>query len=95
MKNECPSCGKCEPECQPCVYCDAWKCEHHEFQAVKRPAHCVCDRMEWGDPTNLPPVCSKYMPSKEPGADAYAPSDSGRCAACEHDKECHTDIPAA
>lgn len=72
----CRECG--QAECRECATCGQMECDHHEFVAVNRPPHCVCNAMEWADPTKIPPVCAKHEgnPTKE-------------CAVCGHDYFCH------
>ena len=62
-----------------CIHCGLPESEHHEFEPVLKPAGCVCDHREWGNPSAIPPVCKEHRgdPSKN-------------CKECEHDKECHS-----
>lgn len=76
----CPNCGKPRSECNICAECEQHQCLHHEFVPAKIPAACQCDIMEWGEPTNIPPVCDHFDPE---------PDDDERCKNCEHDKACH------
>ena len=63
-----------------CVECGQRQSEHHAFVAGKKPASCVCEAREWGNPFDIPPVCRRFEPLDE---------DPGRCVRCEHDKACH------
>lgn len=74
----CPLCGQIE--CRQCAVCGEPKCAHdeHEFKPVCAPVACVCDPMEWGDPSRIPGVC-----------DSFDGVTGGQCEKCEHSYECH------
>jgi len=75
----CPNCDKPEPECQECK-CGKWKCEHHDFAPIDVPAKCICDRMEWGDPSHIPAICGNFQPMTD---------EEDLCQDCQHEKGCH------
>ncbi len=63
----------------PCVHCDGLKEDHHEYEPPKIPEGCVCDVLEWGDPTDIPRVCGSFENMD------YEPL----CRNCEHEEACH------
>ncbi len=77
MATICDSCGS--EDCGICATCGRCECDHHPFIPVVRQSKaCVCDAMEWEDPSNIPPVC-----------DCYVGDGHKNCKICEHDVECH------
>lgn len=61
-----------------CVQCGRPEGEHHDFIGVVKPIECICDPLEWNDPTDVPDICTKYIGN-----------GMTSCDTCEHDKECH------
>jgi len=62
---------------ESCVHCGLTAEDHHDFEAIQRPAGCVCDDTDsWLGP--VPPICA-----------ALKPDGDSRCLTCEHDVACH------
>ena len=56
--------------------------EPHELvEPYPVPKGCICNPKEWGDPTNIPPICSNWGPMEAP--------DDVLCVHCEHERGCH------
>ncbi len=63
-----------------CVVCGEPESEHHEFEAMARPAGCSCDADTWRG-VRIPFACGKFEQARR----GFPP----RCKNCEHDRECH------
>lgn len=65
-----------------CDLCGRPKSAHCEFveRVVNRPPGCVCEIREWGNPSDIPPVCDSFKAWHE---------DLDICTKCEHDEACH------
>lgn len=61
---KCPNCGV----------------ETNGFESPKKPAHCICEPLEWLT-DEIPPVCSKYQ-SQVNLVEEY-------CKDCDHELGCH------
>jgi hypothetical protein len=63
-----------------CKTCGAYEADHHEPDWLEIPEGCKCDWRDWYCvKSTIPPICDEYQED----------SDSGMCAKCEHNEECH------
>ena len=69
-----------------CRHCRGYEEDHHAFEPIRIPAGCVCDWRDWGDPTNIPAICKRFVKDE---------ADSSFCENCEHERECHMHREAA
>lgn len=65
-----------------CIRCNRPESEHHAFEAPTIPKGCICEPRDWGDPANIPAICSQYV---RMGGEY----DDLVCRTCEHDEGCH------
>lgn len=65
-----------------CPACDLDEDEHHSFTPFPKRPGCVCETESWGDPANVPPVCSAFVP--------MSADEPTYCKNCEHDVGCHS-----
>lgn len=64
-----------------CVICGELKINHHEFEAPPPPPlGCRCEIETWGNPKDIPSICSSYSRHK---------LELGICLNCDHDRACH------
>ncbi len=70
-RKESPVCGRCGEDRDM---------HGHDFETVFVPATCVCDPLEWPEPTKVPDPCAAFVDD---------PTSPGRCATCQHDSDCH------
>lgn len=66
-----------------CRECGRLRSEHHAFVPITKPAGCICDIYDWGDPTNIPTPCATYTPERD------GERLDKLCLVCEHPEECH------